>query len=407
MNETFLQKKLDERRQQNAFRTLRLPSGKIDFCSNDYLGLAKPSIVNSQWSIETDDLLIVNRDSQVQNPQPVTNFHYSPFTIHPNGSTGSRLLAGNYELIEKVEQQIATFHESEAALIFNSGYDANIGVLSSVAQKGDTILYDFLSHASIRDGIKLSQAQSFTFLHNDLADLERRLQQSTGTIFVVTESVFSMDGDMCPLQEIVALCQKYKAHVIVDEAHATGVVGNRGEGLVQQLDLQQEVFARVHTFGKACGCHGAVVLGSVVLRNYLINFARSFIYSTALPPHAVTIIQKSYETFPFMVAERAHLQVLIDYFQAAQMPYKKLNSQTPIQVVIVPGNDAVKQLANKLQDAGFDIKPILYPTVPKGKERLRIVLHSFNTMQEVERLVLMLRHEASNHSYKQILPSSE
>lgn len=365
MNETFLQKKLDERRQQNAFRTLRLPSGKIDFCSNDYLGLAK--------------LLTVDRPPSTENLQLAT------------GSTGSRLLAGNYALIETVEQQIATFHQSEAALIFNSGYDANIGLLSSVPQKGDTILYDFLSHASIRDGIRLSQAQSFAFLHNDLADLERRLQQASGNIFVVTESVFSMDGDICPLPEIVILCLQYHAHLIVDEAHATGVVGNKGEGLVQHLDLQEKVFARVHTFGKACGCHGAVVLGSRVLRDYLINFARSFIYSTALPPHAVAAIQKSYDTFPLMAAERAHLQALIDYFQAAQIANEKLVSNTPIQAVIVPRNDVVKKLANKLQDEGFDIRPILYPTVPKGKERLRIVLHCFNTIDEVEKLLQLLK----------------
>ena len=359
MNETFLEKKLDERRQQNAFRTLGLPSGKIDFCSNDYLGIGRRLAVDGR-----------------------------PLTV---GSTGSRLLAGNYALIETVEQQIATFHQSEAALIFNSGYDANIGLLSSVPQKGDTILYDFLSHASIRDGIRLSQGQSFAFLHNDLADLERRLQQACGTIFVVTESVFSMDGDICPLPEIVILCLQYHAHLIVDEAHATGVVGNKGEGLVQYLGLQQKIFARVHTFGKACGCHGAVVLGSSVLRDYLINFARSFIYSTALPPHAVAAIQKSYDTFPLMAVERAHLQALIDYFQAAQIAYEKLVSNTPIQAVIVPSNDAVKQLATTLQDNGFDIRPILYPTVPKGKERLRIVLHSFNTIAEVERLVQLLK----------------
>ncbi len=362
MNETFLEKKLDERKQQNAFRTLRLPSGKIDFCSNDYLGLA------------------------TSNQQPLTTNRKLS-----SGSTGSRLLAGNYPLIEAVEQQIATFHQSETALIFNSGYDANLGLLSSVPQKGDTILYDFLSHASIRDGIKLSAAQSFTFLHNDLQDLERRLQQATGTIFIVTETVFSMDGDICPLPEIMALCQQYNANLIIDEAHATGVVGNRGEGLVQHLKLQAQVFARVHTFGKACGCHGAVVLGSNTLRDYLINFAKSFIYSTALPPHAVAIIQKSYEQFPLMVTERNHLQNLITYFQNATINYPKLVSETPIQAVVVAGNDAVKKLANTLQENGFDIRPILYPTVPKGKERLRIVLHSFNTIEEVEKLVQLLK----------------
>lgn len=366
MNETFLLKKLEDRRQQNAFRNLRLPTGKIDFCSNDYLGICQLSTVDDQ-------------------PLTTANCQLS------SGSTGSRLLAGNYPLIEDVEQQIATFHQSGAALIFNSGYDANIGLLSCVPQKGDTILYDFLSHASIRDGIRLSQAQSFAFLHNDLADLERRLQQSSGNIFVVTESVFSMDGDTCPLIEIVALCQQYNAHLIIDEAHATGVIGNRGEGLVQHLILQEKIFARVHTFGKACGCHGAVVLGSSVLRDYLINFARPFIYSTSLPPHSVAIIKKSYEIFPLMMAERAHLKSMIKYFQSAHIQYEKLVSTTPIQVVIIEGNDDVKTVANSLQENGLDVRPILYPTVPKGKERLRIVLHSFNTLEEVEKLVSLLR----------------
>ena len=371
MNETFLLEKLAERRRQNAFRSLCLPTGKIDFCSNDYLGIALQSAFNNQSPTTISQLLTSNS--------------------HLSGSTGSRLLAGNYSLIEAVEQHIAVFHQSESALIFNSGYDANIGLLSCVPQKGDTILYDFLSHASIRDGIRLSQAQSFAFLHNNLADLERRLQQSLGNVFVVTESVFSMDGDTCPLPEIMALCQQYSAHLIIDEAHATGVIGNRGEGLVQHLNLQEKIFARVHTFGKACGCHGAVVLGSSVLRDYLINFARPFIYSTSLPPHAVAIIKKSYETFPLMMAERDHLQSLIQYFQIAQIKYEKLLSATPIQVVIIEGNKEVKAVANLLQKNGLDVRPILYPTVSKGKERLRVVLHSFNTINEVEKLVQLLR----------------
>ncbi|MEP6514194.1 MAG: pyridoxal phosphate-dependent aminotransferase family protein, partial [Parafilimonas sp.] len=173
-NDGFLNKKLKERKQQNAFRQLCLPDAKVDFCSNDYLGIVKNNLLCNQLQ--------------------TTNYKLQ------TGSTGSRLLAGNYELIEETEKQIAAFHQSETALIFNSGYDANTGVLSSVPQRDDTILYDALSHASIRDGIRLSFAQSFPFAHNDLNDLEKKLQQSTGNIFVVTESVFSMDGDRCPLQ---------------------------------------------------------------------------------------------------------------------------------------------------------------------------------------------------------------
>lgn len=362
-NDVFLEQKLAERKSQNALRALTLPNGMVDFCSNDYLGIVKKSLVT------------IGKAEQLN---------------HNTGSTGSRLLAGNYPLAEETEANIAVFHASEAALLFNSGYDANVGVLACVAQRGDTILYDALSHASIRDGIRLSFAQSYAFAHSDLADLEKKLSLATGNIFVVTESVFSMDGDTCPLSQILSLCDSYNAHLILDEAHATGVIGENGEGLAQHLQLHSKIFCRIHTFGKACGCHGAVVLGSTRLRHYLVNFARSFIYSTSLPPHAVGVIKASYGLFPAMKAERQHLLRLVGLFQSAAMPYQKLVSQTPIQAVVVPGNDAVKAMAAKLQHNGFDVRPILYPTVPKGKERLRIVLHAFNNVAEVNGLVTCL-----------------
>ena len=375
--------KLAERKALNAYRQLRLPQpGMVDFCSNDYLGIVKNGLLS-----------VVNSELSTVNEQLTINYNILS-TINrqlSSGSTGSRLLAGNYELIEETESIIADFHHAGAALIFNSGYDANVGLLSSVLQKGDTVIYDSLSHASIRDGIRLSFAQAYSSLHNDLNDLEKKMQHATGNIFVVTESVFSMDGDVCPLNEMVELCKKYSAYLLVDEAHATGVIGERGEGLVLQLKLQDEVFARVHTFGKACGCHGAAVVGSLDLKNYLINFARSFIYSTALPAHAVQFIQSSYQTFPYLIKERKQLQTLIEQFQNATINYEKLLSYTPIQVVVVPGNEAVKNLAGKLQYSGLDVRPILYPTVPKGKERLRIVLHAFNTSEEVERLINILQ----------------
>jgi 8-amino-7-oxononanoate synthase len=199
-----------------------------------------------------------------------------------------------------------------------------------------------------------------------------------------------MDGDFCPLVELVSIAVKYNAHLIIDEAHATGVVGNRGEGLVQQLNMQQYVFARVHTFGKACGCHGAVVLGSPSLREYLINFARSMVYSTALPQHAVAFIKKSYQIFPGMYAERLQLKQLAGQFQSAVIGYEKLVSATPIQIVVIPGNEKVKLIAERLQQNDLDVRAILYPTVPMGKERLRIVLHAFNTHGEVDKLVSLL-----------------
>ena len=362
-NDEFLQTKLQERKAQHAFRQLSLPGSLTDFCSNDYLGIVRNGLL-----------------------QPALQAHASLAA----GSTGSRLLAGNYALAEEVEKEIAVFHSAAAALLFNSGYDANIGVLSSIPQRGDTILYDALSHASIRDGIRLSFAQSYAFAHNDMEQLEHRLQQAAGTVFVVTESVFSMDGDQCPLKEILALCRQYNAHLVIDEAHATGVIGSRGEGLVQHLALQDEVFCRIHTFGKACGCHGAVVLGSNNLRDYLVNFARSFIYTTAIPPHAVAAIQASYRCFPQMQQQRAHLQALINCFGETALPCEKLVSATPIQVVLVPGNEAVKKLASALRQAQLDVRAILYPTVPRGKERLRIVLHAFNTPEELNNLLHVL-----------------
>ncbi|MEO8719651.1 MAG: pyridoxal phosphate-dependent aminotransferase family protein [Ginsengibacter sp.] len=364
MKEDFLNKKIQDRIDANALRSLKIMNCKTDFCSNDYLGVTKNKLIES---------FITSRLS--------------------HGSTGSRLLSGNYELIEETEKLIADFHHAESGLIFNSGYDANTGLLSSVPQKNDTIIYDHLSHASLRDGIRLSYAASFSFLHNNLEDLEKKLAVSKKTsqnIFVVTESVFSMDGDYAPLDKIVDLCERFNACLIVDEAHATGVVGENGAGFVQKLHLENKCFARVHTFGKACGAHGAIVLGSVKLKKYLINFCRPFIYTTALPPSVVQGIFVSYKIFPGLHTERHHIQQLIHVFKNVKLKYQILPSDTPIQIVIIPGNEKVKKIADSLQENNFDIRPILYPTVPKGQERLRIVLHAFNTDEDLQGVLKIL-----------------
>jgi 8-amino-7-oxononanoate synthase len=387
--ENFLSRKLEERRAQDALRRLRLPDGKADFCSNDYLGVVTRGLLAGAVG-----------------------------EAEAHGSGGSRLLAGNYALIEAVEKTIAAFHASEAGLIYNSGYDANLGVLSCVPQRGDVVLYDALSHASIRDGIRLSFARAYAFAHNDPADLERRLIAATGeldvtptaargepgpapgaegktgdaaNLFVVTESVFSMDGDQAPLAEMAAVCRRYGARLIVDEAHATGVVGQKGEGLVQALALEDDCFARIHTFGKAVGCHGAIVLGSGLLRDFLINFSRSFIYTTALPPANIRALDAAYTLLPQLNAEREWLHQLIDRFRSAGIGFERLDSRTPIQVVVVPGNAEVKAVAERLQAAGLDIRPILSPTVERGRERLRVVLHAFNTDEELDRLITLLK----------------
>lgn len=365
-DDNFLNRKLNERIEGNFLRRLNLSSGLVDFCSNDYLGIATNQLINGSFS---------GKES--------------------HGSKGARTLAGNYPLIEATESQIARFHKAEAALIFNSGYNANTGLLSVVAQRGDVIYYDALSHASIRDGIRLSFAESFSFRHNDVEDLEEKLKTrkivAGQQIFVVTESVFSMDGDTAPVQEMVKLCKKSGAHLIIDEAHAIGVVGENGEGVVQSLGLEDELFARVYTFGKAPGCHGAAIAGSDKLKSYLINFSRSFVYTTALPESAIKAISEAYMIFPRMKAERKQLRNLIDIFQSASIGFEKLISNTPVQGVIVPGNTEVKTLANKLQENKLDVRPILYPSVPKGKERLRISIHSFNTEEQIEMLISGLR----------------
>ena len=370
----FLQKKLNERRENQSLRSLRLPGVLTDFCSNDYLGIVKSNVLH-----------------QLPSPAPTSqNANSSDQIYSQTGSTGSRLLTGNYILIEEVEKQIAHFHEADTALIFNSGYDANLGLLACVPQKGDTILFDQLCHASIRDGIRLSFAQSYPFAHNDLNELEKKLGNAEGNIFIVTESVFSMDGDICPLNELVKISKSFGAHLIIDEAHATGVIGKKGEGLVQQLGFCGDVFARVHTFGKALGTHGAAVLGSEDLRSYLINFARSLMYTTALPEQTLLDIQASYRIFPKLEQERKKLHQGIQLFQQANLAHEKLLSNTPIQIVIIPGNESVTQLAAHLQANGLDVRAILYPTVPKGKERLRIVLHAFNTEEEIDKLIALL-----------------
>ncbi|MBO9573185.1 MAG: 8-amino-7-oxononanoate synthase, partial [Chitinophagaceae bacterium] len=309
----------------------------------------------------------------------------------PSGSTGSRLISGNYPLIEKVEKDIAEFHDAEAALIFNSGYDANTGILSCVPQKGDTILYDALSHASIRDGIRLSFARSFSFAHNDVDDLEKKLQAAEGNIFIITESVFSMDGDTAPLAEIIKLCKEYNAKLIIDEAHGIGVIGEKGEGLMQSLGLHKACFARIYTYGKAAGCHGAAIAGSQALKDYLINFCRQFIYTTALPASAVQTISAAYSMFPGMKNERQHLQKLVKTFHENVGSLTISTSFTPIQGIIIPGNEQVKKASSFLRESSFDVRPILYPTVPLSKERLRVVLHAFNTEDEVISMLGKLR----------------
>lgn len=344
---------LHRRKETGSYRSLSLFNDFVDFYSNDYLGLS---------------------------------LHSSPVTRHASlGSTGSRLISGNSIEAENCERFLADFFHTEAALVFNSGYDANIGLFSSVPQKGDTVIYDALIHASIRDGIRLSHAKSYSFMHNDIVDLEKKLMLSEGSIFVAVESLYSMDGDICPLDEIIRVCAKYNAFLIVDEAHAVGVLGENGKGLT----YKKEVFARVVTFGKSYGFHGAAVVGTEDLKCYLINFARSFIYTTALPTHAYFQIQKQIEDSQ-KAQLRLSLQENITFFRN-QLNYQGISDITsPIQILEVPGVENALRLAKQLQENKFAVKAILSPTVPEGKERIRICMHAFNTKDEIENLAKIL-----------------
>ncbi len=361
----LLEAKLKQRQEENSLRNLTNTIGRVDFTSNDYLGLARSEELFQRINEQLKTL------------------------PHTNGASGSRLLSGNSQYIEQVEQKLATIFKSEAALIFNSGYAANQGVLACIPRKGDTIIYDELVHACIRDGVRLSFAKYFSFKHNDLSDLEKKLKRSTGSLFIAVESIYSMDGDKCPLQELVALAKRYNAHIILDEAHSTGVIGPDGAGMAVSQGIEQQIAIRIYTFGKAMGCHGACVVGSKTLINYLTNFARPFIFTTAMPNHSVAAINCSFQFLKTNIDLQNTLQQKINLFVSLgkEMKLNTLNSNTQIQGVVLPGNNRVKTASEKLRSKGFDIRPILSPTVPKGSERLRICLHTFNSDEEIRNLI--------------------
>ncbi|HEX8269882.1 MAG TPA: pyridoxal phosphate-dependent aminotransferase family protein [Flavobacterium sp.] len=371
---TNLESKIHTRKQQDAFRETHPSSGLVDFCSNDYLGFSSSASIFN----ETHQML-VDRN------------------IIRNGATGSRLISGNHDLYTECESVISVFHQSESALVYNSGYDANLGFFSCVPQRNDVILYDELCHASIRDGIQLSHANAYKFAHNDLDDLEHKIKQNISqgrNIYVATESVFSMDGDSPDLENLVAVAESYHCYAVIDEAHALGVFGENGFGLTQHLNLQHRIFARIMTFGKGLGCHGAAILGSAELRDYLVNFSRSFIYTTGLPPHSTATIITAYKHLEIEKEAIRKLNENILFFnrEKNQIGLKQLfvRNKSAIQSAIIPGNEKVKQIALKLRQNGFDIRPMLSPTVPEGQERLRICLHSFNTEKEMIKVLQLL-----------------
>lgn len=360
-------KALIEREQSGNLRRLQNAYPTIDFCSNDYLGFSKSGMLREKLQ------------------QTV----YSPENIV--GATGSRLICGNSSYTEDAEKQIALFHHAPSALIFNSGYDANIGLLSSVPQRNDLILYDEMVHGSTHDGVRLSQATHYKFRHNDVSSLEElihRHQKSFENIYVVVESVYAMDGDTAPLLELVEICKPSKnIFLIVDEAHAIGVFGSQGRGLCNALSVEHRCFARIYTYGKAMGCHGAAVVGSEVLRNYLINFARSFIYSTALPLHCIEAIKHAYQLL-IESKEKDRLQNNISYFYSKTTDLEDcVKSQSAIHSIVLGSNEAVDTLEKILAEHHIHVRTMKSPVVRPGSERIRICLHSFNTREEIDTLI--------------------
>lgn len=362
-----LRKALAEREQKGMLRKLTSNFPTIDFCSNDYLGFSKLGLLKNK--LETTNLI-------------------SELSF---GSAGSRLISGNSKFIEAAEKEIALFHHSESALIFNSGYDANLGLFSSVPQKDDLVLFDELIHASIYDGIKLGYAKHYKFKHNDvgsLNDLIQRHQHNFKAIYIAVESVYSMDGDIAPLVEIIELIKGLEnVFLIVDEAHAIGVFGKHGRGLCNELGIEKACFARVYTYGKAMGCHGAAIAGSDLLRNYLINFSRSFIYTTALPNHSVEAIVHAYQLL-VETDQKGSLQTNIEHFNSKTSGIKNLiKSKSAIHSLVVGNNQKADLLEKQLAQNNIYVKAIKSPTVKEGTERLRFCLHAFNTKQEIDLLI--------------------
>jgi 8-amino-7-oxononanoate synthase len=342
----------------------------VNLCSNDYLGLsANPAL----------------KQTVIEAMVKATRI----------GGTGSRLLSGHAAVWNELEEEFAAFAGSEAALYFGSGYAANLGLLTSLANKNDVIFSDALNHASIIDGIRLSGARKIIYPHRDLNALESSLKENQpkpGRKLIVTETVFSMDGDVAPLDAIVSLAEKYGASVITDEAHATAVHGPRGRGIAAQLLSEGRVLAAMHTCGKALASAGAFVCGPVVLREHLINHARTFLFSTAMPPYMAEQIRATLRLAAGMDTERAELLLrshsLTNSLQ--RDGWETLATTTQIVPAIIGPNDSSLAAAEFLQRNGFAVRAIRPPTVPPGTARLRFSVTHKISAAELERLAAAL-----------------
>ena len=344
----------------------------INLCSNDYLGLSRSPLLK-------DEVI-----AAIRNADRV-------------GSTGSRLLSGHAGIWSEVEAEFAQYAGTEAALFFGSGYSANLGLISSLISRDDVVFSDTLNHASIIDGIRLSGARKFIYPHLDLNALEAVLRSHAGERcrkIIVTETVFSMDGDVAPAAHIQSLAEKYGAELIVDEAHATGVHGPAGRGIAAQAGIAEKVFAVVHTCGKALASAGAFVCGSKILKEHLINRARTFIFSTALPPYLAGQIRAALRISLLMNQERAALQMNSANLESAMraMGLDTAGSTSQIVPAVIGGNEDALGASEFLRREGFAVRAIRPPTVAEGTARLRFSLTAAISSTDVARLETVLQN---------------
>lgn len=339
------------------------------FSSNNYLGLATDSRLKKKAT--------------------------EGISKYGTGAGGSRLTTGNFDIHEQLESEIADFKKTEAAIVFSSGYLANVGVISSVVKTGDTIFSDAWNHASIIDGCRLSKAKTIVYEHADMADLERKLRQSygDGKKLIVTDGVFSMDGDIAPLPKIVELAKEYKAYIMIDDAHATGVLGNDGCGTADYFGLKEEIDFTVGTLSKAIGAEGGFVSTSSIAKNYLLNNARSFIFQTALSPSAIeaaregiSIIQNEPERRKQLLKNAQYLRLKLE-----ESGFVIKEGETPIISLIIGGSHEAMQFSAKLMDEGVFIPAIRPPTVPKGSSRLRITVMATHTIEQLDMVISKIK----------------
>ncbi len=377
MNTTFLKKDLQDLESSGIYRALKTvdsPQGRqitlegkrvLNFCSNDYLGLANDARIKAA-AIEA-------------------------VKEHGFGSGASRSICGNMAPHEKLEADLAQFKNTESALVYSSGYMANTGIIPALMDRRSVVLSDKLNHASIIDGTILSRAKLVRYPHADMQALEEILKYLpvTQRKLIVTDTVFSMDGDRAPLKEIVDMARRYEATVMVDEAHAFGVLGKHGSGLVEELGLEWQVDVQMGTLSKAAGCFGAYVCGTKVLRDFLINKSRSFIYTTAMPPALAQAARTALQIIRQGDQLRFNLQENTDHLRArlGMMGFDTMNSSTPIIPILVKDPVQAVAMSKQLLQKGIFVHAIRPPTVPMGTSRLRLTVTVTHTQEDLEQLL--------------------